>query len=119
MWEKIKSIFKKIIIGIGVVLGFIFFFHKKKKPDETVEEQKKTFWNAIKNFFGIKFKLDFGKLSLTDQKFLQYSWLMTQILYQILTSALMTEDGQIQINAEKSLEDVKTTANRLIQAPQF
>ncbi len=87
--------------------------------NRAVDEQKKSFWNAIKNFLGIKFKLDFSKLSVTDQKYLQYSWLMTQILYQVLTSALMTEDGQIQTNAEKSLEDVKTSANRLLQAPQF
>ena len=87
--------------------------------NRAVNDQKKTLWNAIKNFFGIKFKLDFRKLSLADQKYLQYSWLMTQILYQILTSALMTEDGQIETNAEKSLEDAKKSANRLLQATQL
>ena len=40
MWEKIKSIFKKIIAVVGIILGFLFFFNRKKKPDNTVEEQK-------------------------------------------------------------------------------
>ena len=87
--------------------------------NRAVNEQKKSFWNAIKNFFGIKFKLDFRKLSLADQKYLHYSWLMTQILYQVLTAVLMTEDGELHIDAERSLEEARISANRLLQSTNF
>ena len=124
--EKMKTIgemLKKVSVISGDYSQFLQEFIGEYRKmvsnviniyDRAVIEQKTGFWNSLKDFFHIKFKLDFGKLSTTDQRYLQYSWLMTQILYQLLTTSLMTEDGNLQNDAESSLLEAQKAATSLL-----
>lgn len=82
----------------------------------TKEEQKGLFINKLKSIFGLGYKVDFRKLSLDQQKYLQFSWLMTQVLYAVLTAPILTEDGDLDKDVFNTLEGAKESSQKLIGA---
>ena len=78
------------------------------------EVQKVFLGNKIKSCLGISFKIDFRKLSLEDQKALQASWLMTQVLYAVLSAPLLTQDGNMDSNAHQTLIDAKESTQTML-----
>ena len=78
------------------------------------ESQKSVLSNKIKDIFGIKFKIDYTKLSPQEQKGLHISWLMAQVLYNVLSSPILTQDGQIDKEAQKNLDDAKKSMDKML-----
>lgn len=70
--------------------------------------------NKIRLFLGLDFKVDYKKLLLDEQKLLQLSWLMTQVLYAVLTAPLLTQNGDLDDNVYNTLNGAKETAQNLI-----
>lgn len=77
-------------------------------------EQEKYFGNKIRKLFGIKIKIDYRKLNITQQKKLQLSWLMAQVLYTVLAAPIMTQDGNLESNVYVTLSDAKETSQKLL-----
>ena len=50
-------------------------------------------------------KIDFDSLTEAEQKTLHLSWLMAQIYYQLLSSPILNEDGEIDESAMPALEN--------------
>lgn len=48
-------------------------------------------------------RIDFNSLTLIEQKSLHLSWLMAQIYYHVLTTAILTEQGTISPEAKTSI----------------
>ena len=82
----------------------------------TKEEQKGLFINKLRSIFGLGYKVDFRKLSLDQQKYLQFSWLMTQVLYAVLTAPILTQDGDLDKDVFNTLEGAKESSQKLIGA---
>lgn len=103
--------------------GFILQFSKKYQTalvklqdiyDRACKEQQDSFANKIKKLFGIGIKVDYEKLSVEDQKMLQTLWLMTQVLYAVLSAPLLTQNGDLDNNAYDTLKGAKETSQNLI-----
>ena len=82
--------------------------------ERTYEEQANQFWNKVKRLFGIKHRVDVTKISEEDQKYLHYSWLVTQVLYKTLVAPLMTENGEFDEKAEQLLLEAREQKQNLI-----
>lgn len=92
----------------------LFLNELEKMRNRAYGKQKRFFVNRLKSFFGIKFKIDYTKLSLEEQKILQTSWLMTQVLYAVLSAPLLTQQGDLDNKAYDTLEGAKETIQNLI-----
>jgi len=82
--------------------------------NDAMEKQKKYFVNKVRKTFGLRVKIDFTKLNLQEQKTLQASWLLTQVLYAILTAPILTNDGEIDAKAYNTISDARETTQNLI-----
>lgn len=78
------------------------------------EEQGKSLINNIKKVLGLKIKVDYKKLSIEQQKTLQLSWLMAQIQYAVLAAPILTQEGDIDDNVQKTLVEAKESFQKLI-----
>lgn len=81
--------------------------------------------NRIKRFFGLKVKIDYRKLSMRQQQVLHISWLMAQVLYSVLSAPILTQQGDLDINAEtvltganESVSKISIEQQRLEQIPE-
>ena len=52
-------------------------------------------------------KVDFDSLTVAEQKKLQQSWLMAQVMQSILSVSLLTKDGELDPEAQTVLKDAK------------
>ena len=52
-------------------------------------------------------KIDFNSLTETEQKKLHQAWLMTQVLYSVLSAPLLTPVGELAPAARTTLQDAK------------
>ncbi len=77
-------------------------------------EQGKYFVNIIKKFFGLKYKIDFNLLKEEQKKLLHISWLSTQVLNAVLSTSLLTHDGNIDENAYSVLESAENSSMKLL-----
>ena len=62
----------------------------------------------------VRHKVDATKISESDLRYLHYSWLVTQVLYQTLITPLMTERGDFDERAEQLLIEAKMQKANLI-----
>ena len=58
-------------------------------------------------------KIDFNSLSESEQKTLHLSWLMAQIYYQLLSSPILTENGEITQEAKPALKDAEKSLKNI------
>lgn len=77
-------------------------------------EQENTLLNKIKKLFGVEIKVDYKKLTIEQQKALQLSWLMAQIQYAVLAAPILTQDGNIDTNVQKTLDGAKESSQKLL-----
>lgn len=77
-------------------------------------EQERFLGNKIRKFFGLEIKVDYRKLNVTQQKNLQFSWLMAQVLHTVLAAPIMTQDGNLEPNVYETLNDAKETSKKLL-----
>lgn len=69
---------------------------------------------SIVNRVGIGIQtIDFEMLNINQKKTLQIAWLLTQVLYQVLKAPLLTQKGDIEVNAQKTLEVAHGLTNDL------
>ncbi|PJJ29207.1 hypothetical protein [Lacrimispora celerecrescens] len=69
--------------------------------------------NRIKRFFCLKVKIDFRKLSMRQQQVLHISWLMAQVLYSVLSAPILTQQGDLDLNAETVLTGANESVNKI------
>ncbi len=83
-------------------INFITEFKKKFKP--FIKEL-----NKIKDKHGTDStgKVDFDSLSVVEQKTLHLSWLMTQLYYHILSTKILTDQGELSPEANMILSSTK------------
>lgn len=84
--------------------------------NEALKEQEKYFGNKIRKSFGLRIKIDYRKLTQSQQRVLHISWLMAQILYKVLAAPLLDKNGDIVNDAERILIEAKDADNNLIEA---
>lgn len=105
--------------------SFILAFSERYQPfirqiddiyNRAYEVQKNYFWNRIKRWLGFSFKIDYTKLMVEDQKMLQASWLMTQVLYAVLSAPLLNNKGDVDSNAQQTLIGARESTRDLIGA---
>jgi hypothetical protein len=77
------------------------------------EIQSRSISNRVKGVFGGKFKIDFEKLDVSEQKFLQVALVMSQLLNMVLATALLTQNSNLNEEAVNILETVKNSVPRL------
>ena len=63
-------------------------------------------------------RITFEELTLPQKRLLQITWLMTQVLYQVLKAPLLTKRGNLHRNAEFTLETAKQITGELENAYQ-
>lgn len=78
------------------------------------EEQKNKFANKFKAFLGKDFQVDFNLLSKSEQEVIHITWLLTQILYNVLCAPFLTEKGDIDNNAAPVLDAAITSKDQLL-----
>lgn len=78
-------------------------------------KQERLVGNRIKKVFGMKEKVDFTLLEEEEQKLLHISWLMTQVLNAVLSAPLLTDDGNIDENAESVLIAAEESSMKLLE----
>lgn len=76
-------------------------------------EQGAYWGNRIKQAFGLNVKIDFRKLSIRQQKVLHISWLMAQVLYSVLSAPILTEQGDLDKNAEEVLTGANDSVGKI------
>lgn len=105
--------------------AFILEFSNRFKPvlnrlqqiyEESSAEQGKYIGNRFKKAFGIEVKVDYTKLSQDQQQVLHLSWLMSQVLYGILTAPILTKEGNLDSNSYKLLESAQDSSQKLLEA---
>lgn len=79
-----------------------------------LSEQEKFFGNRIRKLFGMEIKVDYRKLDINQQKNLQLSWLMAQVLYAVLAAPIMTQDGNLEPSVYETLKGAKETSQKLL-----
>lgn len=121
--NTMKEVMEKISDISDDYNSFIIAFSERYQPfihqindiyNRAYNVQKDYFFNKVKNWLGISFKIDFRKLSVNDQKVLQASWLMTQVLYAVLSAPLLNNNGDVDGNAEQTLIGAKESTQNLI-----
>lgn len=88
----------------------------RKVYDEAYEVQSKSLINRIKNFFGLKVKINFNNLTEDEQHIMHENYLMIQILYKTLIAPILTKDGDLDNNASNILKAAQTTSMKLLEA---
>ena len=77
-------------------------------------EQEHDFFNRLRKLFGLETKIDYRKLTIEQQKELQLSWLMAQILYAVLSAPIMTQEGNLDNNVYETLDAAKDSSQKLL-----
>ncbi len=81
----------------------------------SLSEQEKFFGNKLRKLFGREIKIDYRKLNISQQKNLQLSWLMAQILHAVLSAPIMTQDGNLEPNVYETLNEAKESSQKLLE----
>lgn len=79
------------------------------------EEQSKFFLNKVRKFFGIRVKADFTLLTEQEQQVLHMGWLMTQVLHGVLSTPLLTKEGEIDQQALPLLENAEDSTTKMLE----
>ncbi len=68
---------------------------------------------------GARNKISFDSLSIQQKKLLQITWLMTQVLYNVLKAPLLTKRGDLHKNAEMTLTTAREVTLELSSSYRY
>lgn len=88
----------------------------KNIRDRAMQRQEQMKQGRFRSMFSDRSKVDFRNLSFKEQKTLHVAWLMAQVLYSVLSAPLLTQGGDIDANAQSTLNDANQSLDGITQA---
>lgn len=115
--EKVSEIaynYEDFIVGFKEIFRPNLTQLRRVYDDNRVNQERFLF-NRIRKIFGLKIKVDYRKLNITEQYTLHITWLMAQIIYSVLSAPILGNDGEMAPNAQVVLEEAQTSAIKMLE----
>ena len=80
----------------------------------SIEKREQEGLKQKQGAFDASEKIDFTQLSISDQRTIHEAWLMAQVLYTVLSTPILTQDGNLDSGAETALQDAQTSYPMLL-----
>jgi hypothetical protein len=67
----------------------------------------------VRNFFGLKPRVDYQKLDETQKKTVRKSWYLAQIIYSVISAPILDDENNMNFDVEQTINNARKSLQTL------